>query len=114
MASYTIRVICNPCELVSMLPADEVVLHYWTPFDAGQPYYSFTCPRCGVEYEKFANERTYDMLRIARCPAEEHVVAEELLEPHVGEPMSYDDIIDLHHALADDSYDWTQEMTQDG
>jgi len=112
--AYSLRVRCSDCESEWYVDPQDITLHLWRPSDAGRPWYTFVCAGCEQEQvKKVNNPRVYEMLTEAQCPIEYHAVSPDLLEEHKGDEISYDDLIDLHFALRDDTRDWTKELNLD-
>lgn len=108
-----IRATCPSCGEVELRPADVVlrrVLGASGEVVEGSSY-RFNCPDCADEIEKPADERVASLLATGGVPVED-VAASELAadrpehpeSPPDGPRLTYDDLIDLHQALADPTW----------
>ncbi len=64
----------------------------------GRDHYVFPCPGCGAHVRRHAHAITARFLE-RFVPVERIQVPAEALEPHVGDPITVDDLIDLMLAL---------------
>lgn len=111
-----VRATCPTCGDVEA-PIDAVTVVVFTdPEKAKRSTYSTSsyvveCPACNSSFSKPANGFIVSVLlrggaEIVRC---EHPA--ELCEPHVGDPINEDDVIDFHRAI-NDSETWAAELTK--
>lgn len=73
--------------------------------------YTFQCPACHQQVTRHADRRAVGLLMSGRVPCYTLHVPREALEPHYGEPISGDDLIDLMVGLAGDPL---KELMADG
>ena len=96
----TIKAACPGCGEIDLV-ADDILLRIGASKTANT--YGFSCPDCGDFVEKRADERVIRLLLSGGVmPVPLHIPA-EALELHTGPPLTFDDLIDFHHQLADDS-----------
>ena len=62
--------------------------------------YSFRCPKCAEDVRKPADDHVVRLLLSGGVAATVEEVPAELLEPHDGPPLTYDDLLDLGLHLA--------------
>jgi len=93
----TIKASCPTCGEVELTP-DDVSLRVCTV--PSLSYYCFDCPACRVQVRKPADDHVAALLVSGGVPAEVWEVPAEVLEPKVGSPLSYDDLLDLALHLA--------------
>lgn len=88
----TIKASCPACGDVE-LTADDVELRVCSH----QPLssYQFTCPKCGDEVVKPADEQVVALLMSGGVKAIMWEVPAEALEPKSGAPLTYDDLLDF-------------------
>ncbi len=102
----TIKATCPGCGEVD-LTSDDILLRIGAARAVNS--YGFTCPTCGDYVEKPADERIVRLLLSGGViPVPVHVPA-EVLEPHAGPPITYDDVLDFHEMLGRD--DWYDQLT---
>ncbi len=101
----TIRATCPTCADVELTTRD---LRVQVCSDTNQGSYTFRCPSCGMAVAKQAEPRIIDLLvssgvrmHVWRLPA-------ELSEPKVGEPFSWDDVLEFHDLLQ--RPDWFEQL----
>ncbi len=90
-----VRSSCLACGTVD-LPVEAVTL-YLVP-GRTEPTYGFRCPRCFVHIRKSTSRQALALLVAAGVATVE--VPAEAVEPHLGDPLTTDDLIDLGRALA--------------
>ncbi len=96
----TIRASCPDCGDVELTTKD-VQVRICDDNNVGT--YSFRCPHCRMTVVKPAESRTIDLLVASGVSFTTWRLPDELNEPHVGEPISHDDLLDFHHLLNDDT-----------
>lgn len=66
-------------------------------------FYRFTCPRCSAEVTKPADDMTINLLVGGGLRAEVWEFPAEADEPHTGQALTYDDLLDfaLHLGTTD-------------
>jgi predicted RNA-binding Zn-ribbon protein involved in translation (DUF1610 family) len=102
----TIKAACPGCGEIDLV-ADDILLRIGASSNANT--YGFSCPDCGDFIEKRADERVIRLLLSGGVmPVPLHIPA-EALEIHTGPPLTFDDLIDFHHQLADDT--WLTRLT---
>lgn len=69
-----------------------------------QSSYVFRCPTCQMSVSKPAEQRIVDLLVASGVELIEWRLPAELFEPHGGQPITHDDLIDFHGLLQ--SEDW--------
>ncbi|MFA5884450.1 MAG: hypothetical protein WDA60_11410 [Acidimicrobiia bacterium] len=72
--------------------------------ETDQGTYQFSCPRCGDPVAREATPRILSLLVSAGVPTEVWHQPAELLEPHLGPPISADDALDFHLLLEQDGW----------
>jgi hypothetical protein len=73
--------------------------------------YLFRCPECQLPVVKPADARVVELLVASGVRVEDWQLPAELLEPHLGAPISHDDLIDFHQLLARD--DWFHALERE-
>jgi uncharacterized Zn finger protein len=96
-----VRASCPSCGDVE-LPG--TALHARVCETTGEGSYCFGCPDCGTVVVKPADQRLLDLLVASGIELTSWSLPSELAEVHVGDPISYDDILAFHDLLATD--DW--------
>jgi hypothetical protein len=96
----TIRASCPTCGDVELTTAD-VRVRVCINDDRGE--YAFRCPICRMTVLKAAEPRTIDLLVASGVALDTWALPAELTEPHRGDPISHDDLLDFHSLLEDDS-----------
>ncbi len=101
----TIRATCPTCADVELTTRD---LRVQVCSDTNQGSYAFRCPTCRMAVAKPAEPRIIDLLvssgvrmHVWRLPA-------ELAEAKVGEPFSWDDVLEFHDLLQ--RPDWFEQL----
>jgi hypothetical protein len=100
-----IRATCPACGEVELTPPD-VELHVCTA--AERSYYAFVCPDCFELVTKPADQRVIRLLVSGGVPTRFWDPPAELLEPHAGPTLTYDDLLDLHLLL--EAPDWWSRL----
>lgn len=112
----TIRATCPSCGEVDLTPA-QIVLTVIRADEAPvgpDSHYAFTCPGCTERVEKPADERIAHLLTTGGVSVsvlddvEEQGLSLHPEGPPGGPAFTYDDLLDLHEALAED--DWFEEL----
>jgi predicted RNA-binding Zn-ribbon protein involved in translation (DUF1610 family) len=102
----TVRAQCPECGDVRLQIHDLTVV---VGDDADMPSsYRFTCPSCDHLVTREATARIVDLLVGAGAAQEIFRWPAELTEPHLGPPITADDLLDLHVLLATDT--WFDEV----
>lgn len=91
-----IRASCPTCGDVELTTADIRVLLCCTTNESS---YAFQCPSCRVAVAKHAEPRVVDVLLESGVTLSVWRMPAELDEPHAGEPVSYDDLLEFHFEL---------------
>lgn len=94
----TVRASCPTCGDVELTTRD---LGLQRCSDNGSSSYSFVCPACRVMVSKPAAEQVVSMLRGAGVAVHDWALPAELAEARHGPPVSHDDLLAFHLALAD-------------
>lgn len=102
-----VRASCPSCGDVE-LPGSA--LHARKCETTGEGSYSFGCPECSTVVIKPADQRLIDLLVASGIPLTTWSLPSELAEAHVGDPISYDDILAFHDLLATD--DWFSKVEE--
>ena len=88
----TIKASCPICGDVSLTPREVRVVactrSEWS-------YYAFTCPDCQDEVTKPADEEIVTLLVSGGVTVEQWEIPAEALEPHTGEAITYDELLDF-------------------
>jgi hypothetical protein len=71
--------------------------------------YTFRCPECEMAVAKHADPTVVELLVSSGVEMAVWQLPAELWEPHMGEPISHDDLLDFHHLLADER--WFDSLT---
>lgn len=71
--------------------------------------YAFQCPECQLAVSKAAEPRIIDLLVSSGVELFVWSVPQELLEPRVGPAINYDDLLNFHYELQEDS--WLEKVT---
>ena len=102
----TIRATCPSCGDVR-LKASDVVVRVCANDNKGS--YCFRCPSCGLRVTKSADSRIVDLLASSGVKMDVWHLPAELWEARpTGAPVSYDDLLDFHLMLQDDS--WFEQL----
>ena len=106
----TIRANCPSCGDVQLRAADLTVR---VCSDDEQGSYCFQCPTCSQAVAKDASRRSVDLLVSSGVRMEVWRLPAELSEPHVGPPLSPDDLLDFHLMLSRDGwFDEVEDMVR--
>jgi rRNA maturation protein Nop10 len=96
----TIKATCPMCGDVDLAPRQVHVRVVEAIEDAmSRRTYTFGCPTCHEDVEKSADEEVVRLLSTAGVAIERVPVPAEARESHYGDPISYDDLLDLAMAL---------------
>ncbi len=96
-----IRASCHDCGNVELAVSD-VQVRVCTQDQ--QASYVFRCPSCHLSVTKSTEPRIVDLLVASGVPRVEWQLPAELFEARVGQPISYDDLIDFHRLLLEDGW----------
>jgi hypothetical protein len=96
-----IKASCHDCGDVELAVRDLSV-RVCTGGEHGS--YVFRCPTCQMSVVKPAEQRIVDLLVASGVELIQWRLPAELFEPHYGDPITHDDLIDFHHLLRED--DW--------
>ncbi len=96
-----IRASCPTCGDVELTTADIRVLLCCTTNESS---YAFQCPMCHVAVAKNAEPRVVDVLLESGVALSVWRMPAELDEPHAGQPISYDDLLEFHFELRRDGF----------
>jgi hypothetical protein len=94
-----VRASCPDCGDVE-LGTDTVQVRVCV--DDGTGSYAFRCPRCRMAAAKPAGVRVVHLLVSWGAPLTMWRLPAELGEPHHGPPLTHDDLLNFHQALAGD------------
>jgi rRNA maturation protein Nop10 len=103
----TIKATCPLCGDVKLRSRDLTV-RVCAETDHGT--YTFACPRCREHVNRDATPRILALLVSAGVRTEVWHQPAELFEPRGGPPLSVDDLLDFHLALARD--DWFTRLAE--
>lgn len=93
-----VRVVCDDCGEVS-IPIKE--LHVRFCLDTSETTLWFMCPACNRRaFSVVHPSKRAMLLSHPAIQPECWMLPEEIFENHSGPPIGWDDIVDLHHALA--------------
>ncbi|HZN12860.1 MAG TPA: hypothetical protein VFB78_01220 [Acidimicrobiales bacterium] len=70
--------------------------------------YAFQCPECGMAVVKEAEAHVVELLASAGVRLSVFELPAELEEPHLGQPLTHDDLLAFHDRLQGD--DWFAEV----
>jgi hypothetical protein len=101
----TVRATCPTCGDVELTTAGMQLL---VCTSTGATAYSFQCLLCGVLVNRFANDRVVAALSEVGVRLREWSLPAELAEVKVGPPITHDDLLSFHLALADGN--WQEEL----
>ena len=101
----TIKATCPGCGEVELTP-DDIELRVCTHAPAS--YYVFDCPTCVTAVQKPADDRVIQLLISGGVRAIVWELPDEILEPHAGEPLTHDDLLDFHLLLQQP--DWMEGL----
>jgi hypothetical protein len=104
-----IKASCHECGDVELGVTD---LRVRVCAGADQGSYVFRCPTCQMSVAKPAEPRIVDLLVASGVRLEEWQLPSELFEPHLGAPITHDDLIDFHRLLQRE--DWFEALAADG
>jgi hypothetical protein len=96
----TIKATCPMCGDVDLAPRQVHVRVVEAIEDSlSRRTYTFGCPLCHEDVEKSADEEVVRLLSTAGVVIERVAVPAEAREAHHGDPLGYDDLLDLAMAL---------------
>ncbi len=101
----TIRASCPTCADVELSTPDLLVQ---VCSDTNQGSYSFRCPTCRLAVSKQAEPRIIDLLVSSGVRMSLWRLPAELLEPKIGAPFGWDDVLELHDLL--ERPDWFAQL----
>jgi predicted RNA-binding Zn-ribbon protein involved in translation (DUF1610 family) len=102
----TIRASCPSCGDVELTSRDVSVQ---VCADTSEGSYAFQCPECRVAVSKPAEQRIVDLLVSSGVRLQVWSLPAELDEPHGGEAITYDDLLEFHHLLQQEG--WFERLT---
>jgi hypothetical protein len=106
----TIRATCTDCGDVELTTADVRVR---VCADDRSGTYTFRCPHCTMAVVKPAESRVVDLLVASGVEVSTWRLPLELFEPHPGERITHDDLLDFHQLLeGDDWFDTVASMVK--
>jgi hypothetical protein len=97
----TIRASCPTCGDVE-LTVKDVTVRVCAADNRGA--YSFRCPACRCMVVKDAEQRIVDLLVSSGVELHVWQLPAELFEAKLGEPLTWDDLLDLHDLLQTDGW----------
>ena len=100
-----IRTTCPTCGDVEMTIRDVRVRLCSTTNEGS---YAFRCPACRLLVSKTIEPNVVDVLVLAGVRLAVWDMPAELDEPHVGAPVSYDDLLEFHFQLQ--RSDWLERL----
>jgi len=101
----TVRASCPTCGDLELTTTD---LRLEICSDTGGSTYSFLCPNCRLIVNKQAGPQIKELLASAGVQIVRWDLPAELAEPKQGPPITYDDLLEFHFELAQES--WLQHM----
>ena len=102
----TIRASCPTCGDIELTSRDVSVQ---VCASNNQGSYAFRCPQCAVAVSKMAEQRIVDLLVSSGVRLAVWSLPAELDEPKSGDPLDYDDLLELHQLLQEDG--WFERLT---
>lgn len=96
------------CPRCGTVLCETRIFELWLCADAPVSFYTFTCPKCGDQVHKPANDRAIETLIAERARAVVWQFPAEMTEAHDGPPLTLDDLIDLHIEL--ETEDWPERI----
>lgn len=100
-----VRATCDECGDIELMPDDVAVR---VCLDDQHATYSFRCPSCDVPVARPLGSRLVELLVASGATVSLWHLPDELSEPHVGDALTYDDLLDFHQTLAGD--DWIDQL----
>jgi len=97
----TIRASCPTCGDVELTTRDVTVQ---VCSNNNQGSYSFLCPHCLLAVSKPAEARIVDLLVLSGVRLSVWHMPAELEEPHAGDPISYDDLLEFPYQLQQEGW----------
>jgi predicted RNA-binding Zn-ribbon protein involved in translation (DUF1610 family) len=88
----TIKASCPACGEVELTSKDVTLM---VCNQAPQSYYTFTCPKCGDNVRKPADDHVVSLLMSGGVRAEVWELPAEALETKTGPALTYDDLLDF-------------------
>ena len=101
-----IRASCPDCGDVELTSRDVTVR---VNSGTNEGSYAFQCPECQLAVSKAAEARIIDLLVSSGVELYVWSMPAELLEERIGEPISYDDLLEFHYDLQ--ANDWFDKVT---
>jgi predicted RNA-binding Zn-ribbon protein involved in translation (DUF1610 family) len=101
----TIKATCPTCGEVALTPDDIELRVDEQAVDAS--FYGFSCPRCDETIRKPADERVVRLLvsgGVPALPVEPEMTPVRLADRFDHPPLTHDDLLDFHQALAGDGW----------
>jgi predicted RNA-binding Zn-ribbon protein involved in translation (DUF1610 family) len=104
-AGTIVRATCPTCGDVE-LTVDQLTAIVCATNNEGS--YAFQCPECGMAVVKEAEAHVVELLASAGVRLSVFELPAELEEPHLGQPLTHDDLLAFHDRLQGD--DWFAEV----
>lgn len=96
-----VRATCDECGDIQVTAEDVVVR---VCLDDQRASYVFSCPICHVPVARPLGTRLVELLASSGSPVSLWHLPAELSEHHDGDALTYDDLLDFHERLQDDSW----------
>ena len=93
-----IRASCPSCGDIDVAPNEMTIMLCSSNGESG---YVFRCPVCSMVVSKSVDKRIVEILVSAGVKVHFWRLPDELEESVEAPPVTYDDLIDFHHQLAD-------------
>lgn len=100
-AVAVVRATCDECGDIQ-LTAEDVVVRVC--LDDQRASYVFSCPLCQVPVARPLEHHLVELLASSGSPVSLWHLPDELSERHDGDALTYDDLLDFHKMLLDDSW----------
>jgi uncharacterized Zn finger protein len=97
----TIRASCPTCGDVE-LTSRQVTVRVCASNNQGS--YVFRCPDCTMAVAKLADAKIVDLLVSSGVRLTVWHLPAELDEPHAGDAITYDDLLEFHYAIQQDGW----------
>jgi predicted RNA-binding Zn-ribbon protein involved in translation (DUF1610 family) len=104
-AGTIVRATCPTCGDVE-LTVDQLAAIVCATTNEGS--YAFQCPDCQLAVVKSAEAHVVELLASAGVRLSVFELPAEMEEPHLGQPLSHDDLLAFHDRLQQD--DWFAEV----